>query len=451
MPIPSVSVRMGARHSRVVLDDAPDSADALYQFFERLSPEPDAAFAMVLPPNREASRVTAAELSRRTSLPVTTVTEPTSLSFNQVYLSPPGQSLVLRWDELVPTDWEETAADPSVPMIHIIRGPDRGRRQWATEGEGIEERSGRLSLHPSPSIYDGADVPLVLVDRAPVWPAVGASEAGTRDESRPERLERELRKTQRELGDMVQKYEETRRRLQATHEALQEKNKRLEERTEQVRTLSQAVTRAEENERERLSRVLHDELQQVLYAVRTKADLVADRGNVTDRGRELLSQAIDLLEDGIETTRTLASDLNPPVEESLWDTLEWLTIQMQEAHGLSVEMRASGRDRPTNESLRILVVRVVQELLFNVVKHAGTNEVLLSVEEAEDRLHVMVEDDGVGFEPDDFEEKTDEFGLTNVRRRIEVVGGNVEINAAPGEGTQVRLAVPFQINEEEDE
>jgi signal transduction histidine kinase len=317
--------------------------------------------------------------------------------------------------------------------------------QWEQHPEAGGERAEALQLavHPVPAC--GTDRPIVVVkgEQAGLRP----DESGGVEPlqaSRTERLERELRETRRELRDMVQKYEGVQRRLQRANETLQKKNELLEERAEQVRSLSEAVTMAEENERERLSHVLHDDLQQVLYAVRTKVDLVVEQEGLDEQGKRLLSRSLDLLDDGIETTRTLASALNPPMENSLWDTLEWLTIQMQEAYGLSVEMCAKGDDRTTDKSLQVLVVRLVRELLFNVVKHAGTQEAALTLTKSEDQLHVVVADDGEGFDPDELEENESGFGLASVRRRLELVGGSFEVDATPGEGTRVRLGVPFQ-------
>jgi signal transduction histidine kinase len=306
-----------------------------------------------------------------------------------------------------------------------------------------------LVVHSASAVYEAPDLPLVVVkgaeDGSQAREENGTEPLGT---SRTERLERELRETRRELRDTVQKYEGVQRRLRRANEVLQEKNILLEERTGQVRSLSQAVALAEEKERERLSHVLHDDLQQILYAVRTKIDLAAEREALDERGAALLSRGLDLLDDGIETTRTLASDLNPPVENSLRDTLEWLIIQMQEAHGLSVEMRTTGRALTTEKSLRVLVVRLVRELLFNVVKHAGTQEAVLAVTKRGERVEVVVEDDGEGFDPDALGGREDGFGLTSVRRRIELAGGRFEIDTAPGEGTRVRLGVPLRLREE---
>lgn len=440
MSVLPTSVRIGAHRSSIVLEEVPSSPNAIQQFFEALPAVPGAALVLAVPADAETTGMTAEALARHTCLPITTVTAPTSVVHNRVYLSPPGRSLTLRRDVLVP-DQEEPTERKGAPIVHVVQTTDQWERHPEAGGERAEAL--QLAVHPVPAC--GTDRPIVVVkgEQAGLRP----DESGgveSLQASRTERLERELRETRRELRDMVQKYEGVQRRLQRANETLQKKNELLEERAEQVRSLSEAVTMAEENERERLSHVLHDDLQQVLYAVRTKVDLVVEQEGLDEQGKRLLSRSLDLLDDGIETTRTLASALNPPMENSLWDTLEWLTIQMQEAYGLSVEMCAKGDDRTTDKSLQVLVVRLVRELLFNVVKHAGTQEAALTLTKSEDQLHVVVADDGEGFDPDELEENESGFGLASVRRRLELVGGSFEVDATPGEGTRVRLGVPFQ-------
>jgi signal transduction histidine kinase len=442
------SVRVGAHHSVVALEEGPHSVDAFHQFLDALPPAPDAALVLAVP--ADAAGMSAEALAEHTPLPIIEVTAPTPVQNNHVYLSPPGQSLRLYKDKLRPDgrqDGAKTATQKAgVPLVHLVRTAEQGA---SSQDGGDGGAALHLVVHSASAVYEAPDLPLVVVkgaeDGSQAREENGTEPLGT---SRTERLERELRETRRELRDTVQKYEGVQRRLRRANEVLQEKNILLEERTGQVRSLSQAVALAEEKERERLSHVLHDDLQQILYAVRTKIDLAAEREALDERGAALLSRGLDLLDDGIETTRTLASDLNPPVENSLRDTLEWLIIQMQEAHGLSVEMRTTGRALTTEKSLRVLVVRLVRELLFNVVKHAGTQEAVLAVTKRGERVEVVVEDDGEGFDPDALGGREDGFGLTSVRRRIELAGGRFEIDTAPGEGTRVRLGVPLRLREE---
>jgi len=410
---------MGVRRSVVEVDEAEGTSEALCQFFQTLSPDPDAAFVVIRSADEPAKPTLVEVLPQHTALPVQVVTEPTPLSTNHVYLSSPGQSLLLDQGKLRPIDGKED--DKTEPLVHVFRSP---------------EAPFRVTVYSEATLEEGAPVS--------VMEYVGKGSSRGEQASRVERLETELRETRRELRDVVQEYERVQRRLWSVNEALQAQNQLLNERADQVKSLSKALTQAEEKERKRLSHVLHDDLQQVLYAVRTKLDLVADEETSEERVQSLLGRALEMLDDGIDITRTLATDLNPPVECSLWNTLEWLAIRMQETHGLSVELRASGEDRSIDKGLRVLVVRLVRELLFNVVKHAETNEATLCLRESDDQLYIVVEDQGVGFDPDDVEGDGG-FGLASVSNRITLVGGTFEVDAAPGQGTRVVLGVPYQL------
>lgn len=400
-------VKMGARRLVVEHRKLSDSLEALYRFVDALPTEPGAAIVIVRPRTPNASCPLPEALARYTNLSITEVREPTPIELNRVYLSPPGRPLVLRRNRLVPA--KKGHVEGPISLVHVLQSPQ-----------------------PSlPLAVQGAD---------------RDCSARTGPDPRVGRLETELRETQKELRGMVQKYEATQRRLRAANETLQSQNELLEERTEQVAALSEALTEAEENERQRLGRVLHDDLQQVLYAVRAKLDLLDQEVGLEKRQEGLLGRALEMLDEGIDTTRTLASGLNPPIEGSLWDTLEWLTVRMQEVHGLSVEMRAVGTNPDTDKALRTLVVRLVRELLFNIVKHAGVDTATLQVVEREDRLYVAVEDRGTGFDPAILKEDPGGLGLHSLQRRVKMIGGTVEVDAAPGEGTRVMLEVPHQLD-----
>jgi two-component system CheB/CheR fusion protein len=247
-----------------------------------------------------------------------------------------------------------------------------------------------------------------------------------------------------QIDGVVITFVEITRRVEAENE-LRASNKALKERTEQVQALSEALTSAEENERERMSRVLHDDLQQTIFAARMRVNHLEERSTFSEEQAKLATRAIELLDEGIETTRNLSSELDPPVgDQSLRDSLEWLTFQMDESYDLAVEMKAKGTAKTTNKNLRHLLFRLVRELLFNVVKHADVDEAFLFLAEGEDRLRVVVEDEGTGFDPAEKLEDQGGLGLVSVRERIEMIGGTFDVDAAPGQGTRIAIEVPWE-------
>ncbi len=248
------------------------------------------------------------------------------------------------------------------------------------------------------------------------------------------------------IDGVVITFVEITRRVEAEHE-VRAANKDLQERTKQVQALSEALTSAEETERKRMSRILHDDLQQTIFAARMRVNHLEDRSSFDEEQQKLAQKAIELLDEGVETTRNLSSELDPPVgDQSLRDSLEWLAIQMKESYNLSVEMKAKGTAKTADKNLRHLLFRLVRELLFNTVKHAEVDEAFLFLAEGKDRLRIVVEDEGTGFDPEEKLEEKGGLGLVSVRERIEMIGGTFEVDAAPGEGTRIAIEVPWKGN-----
>ncbi len=244
-----------------------------------------------------------------------------------------------------------------------------------------------------------------------------------------------------------------------TEEALRELNETLEERVErrtaQVRELTSRLSMAEHKERRRIAQVLHDDLQQRLYGIQLKMSSL--RKDVRSREQdadeqESISRQIEGLEgrmeEAIQSMRELSVSMSPPVlkSEGLAASIEWLQSQMKERHGLDVALSADREFRmEENEDMRVLLFRIIRELLFNVVKHAGTSRATVELREADGDLIVRVIDRGKGFEPDELEKEGPEeaFGLAGARDRIRPFGGELQIESTPGTGTCVTVRVPL--------
>lgn len=246
--------------------------------------------------------------------------------------------------------------------------------------------------------------------------------------------ELELREREQELRDL--------------NETLEEK---VEQRTREIRELSSELTLAEQNERDRISQVLHDELQQELHAVQMWAKAL-ETDNLSDEQKELLRQIRETLGTSLERTQSLAAELSPPVLEStaFAEILQWLALHVEQTYGLDVEMELEEECRIPEEEVRTLLFRLVRELLFNAVKHAGVGEVRLQSRRRKDgRLVVEVIDSGTGFDPDTLDQKEAGSGLHTVRNRLSMIGGTLEIESTPGEGTRATLVLPLDIEAED--
>jgi signal transduction histidine kinase len=218
-------------------------------------------------------------------------------------------------------------------------------------------------------------------------------------------------------------------------------NERLEEHNRHIQDLVEALTNAEETERQRLSSLLHEDLQQLLQAVRMKVETLSELSGFPEEHRERIEDVHEQIAEAIDVTRGLSARFAPPIgNEPLGDTFGWLAAKIEETYGLSVALDTNGPIRVPDETLKTLLYRIVRELLFNVVKHAETGEARLSLTREKEGLRVVVEDEGKGFVPD--KQLKGGLGLVSIRERIEQLGGTIEIASQPGEGTRVVIEVP---------
>ena len=238
----------------------------------------------------------------------------------------------------------------------------------------------------------------------------------------------------------------------AADEALQASHLELERRAEQLGRLTSALTQAEQRERERLAKVLHDDLQQLLVGasigVERARRKLEDTSALPDAKKAIMGVKT-LLEEAIESTRTLVGNLSPRVldEGGLADALEWLARTMQASHDLRVDLSMQRDVSPLRADVRIILFESVREALFNVVKHADCDRAKVELGPGEPGwLRLVVRDQGVGFDTRRLARgETDGtgFGILAMRERLRALGGKCEIDSTPGRGTCVTLAAPL--------
>ncbi|HET9834857.1 MAG TPA: GAF domain-containing protein, partial [Rhodanobacteraceae bacterium] len=237
-----------------------------------------------------------------------------------------------------------------------------------------------------------------------------------------------------------------------------ERTSELVQSERRVRDMASQLTMAEHAERRRISQILHDDLQQQLHSIQMKLASARNSLGRGDQARTLrhLTDAEQWSGDGVETARRLTVDLSPPIlkSEGLAEALDWLVTQVREMHGLQVTVSGDRDLRMHDDAKRVLIYQVVRELLFNIVKHAGTNEARIELRRQEDMLDVCVLDEGKGFEPEQLRKKGPRkaggFGLTSARERLNLLGGDIEVDSAPGIGTAIVLHIPLQHPSRED-
>jgi signal transduction histidine kinase len=233
--------------------------------------------------------------------------------------------------------------------------------------------------------------------------------------------------------------------LRQLNETLEE---RVAQRTEQVRALASTLTMAEHEERQRISHVLHDDLQQLLYGIQMRMMMCIEsiNNNDTQKLPTIAKEVYDWLGEAIQTTRHLTVDLSPPVleGEGLIEAIGWLITQMAEVYRLKVDLRATVDVPVPDKEMRLLLFQIVRELLFNVFKHAGTDRAVVEIEqESANTLVIRVIDEGIGFDVAAAEARYDGgFGLFSVRERLSLFGGHMSIDSAPDAGTQITIYTP---------
>jgi two-component system CheB/CheR fusion protein len=253
----------------------------------------------------------------------------------------------------------------------------------------------------------------------------------------------ELKETENALRKSEARYREL-------AESLEE---RVRERTEQVRKLSSALSLAEQAERDRIAHILHDNLQQQLYAVQVQLTLLDSAYESEGEGAfgAQLKEIENTLREAIATTRELNVDLSPPIlhNEGLTEAIGWLAEQMRDQHHLQVTVEAEESFPMANEGLRVLLFQAVRELLFNVIKHAGTNEAGVRLEHADSQVRITVYDQGQGFDREEVEANAHSAsGLATLRKRLSLVGGELDIETVPGDGARVSIVAPLKLEAE---
>lgn len=218
---------------------------------------------------------------------------------------------------------------------------------------------------------------------------------------------------------------------------------------EKIRALAAQLTVAEQQERQRISQVLHDDLQQSLFAIKTQLSFLTndnDDNKVSPAARNDLKQIQRWLSDVIGTTRSLSIDLNPVVlqGEGLYEALAWLCSQMKDQHGLQVQLDAKDNLNGLDHQIRLLLFQTVRELLFNIVKHAGTSQAKITLEKVVEKAHIIISDSGKGFDVDVvMNDAKSAHGLLVVQDRLSLLGCSMEMASEPGNGTQVVIEAPL--------
>ncbi|GKS62768.1 hypothetical protein YTPLAS72_00720 [Nitrospira sp.] len=235
------------------------------------------------------------------------------------------------------------------------------------------------------------------------------------------------------------------RRHEATLERrVAARTKQLERSHMRLRRLVTELTLTEQRERKVLASELHDYLAQLLVVSKFKVDQLRRTTSNKDADR-LLDETESVLDQALIYSRTLIARLSPTVlfSHGLIAALKWLTEYFSK-QGLRVEVQSHVETVTVPEDYSVLVFQSVRELLFNVLKHAGTATATVEAS-ISDQSHfrISVVDSGKGFDMGTLSSTTKGYGLFSIQERIEGLGGTFTVNSSLGSGTHIVLSVPF--------
>ncbi|HEV8201731.1 MAG TPA: response regulator, partial [Candidatus Polarisedimenticolia bacterium] len=244
-------------------------------------------------------------------------------------------------------------------------------------------------------------------------------------------------KHERTIADL----EENSRRQYLLTKELEARSHEAEEASARLRGMAREVNRAEQRERQRIARLLHDDLQQLLVSAKMRMRLL-QTGSGNGRG---LDEVTDLIDAAINSSRLLTSQISPPLLEDagLEAGLRWLVRFMQDHHKLAVDLEVNLGSEPMDLSDRDFLFQAARELLLNIVKHANVRSARVRASARHRRAVLEVIDQGIGFDSEVVKGDGREMGLRTLWERVRLLGGTLVVDTHPGEGSRIRLNLPL--------
>lgn len=208
------------------------------------------------------------------------------------------------------------------------------------------------------------------------------------------------------------------------------------------------ITKAQEDERKRIARELHDDTAQALIDLSRRLDnLATSREKSSEAVTERVEEFQELIDNILRGVRRFSRDLRPSVLDDLGllPALEWLTANLIAEQGIKAELKVYGQKRRLAPEVELALFRIVQEALNNVRKHSRASQVVTTVEFGEGKVAITVQDNGQGFElPNRTGDLTTmgKLGLIGMHERAHLIDGVLTVRSAPGRGTTVTVNVP---------
>jgi two-component system sensor histidine kinase UhpB len=233
--------------------------------------------------------------------------------------------------------------------------------------------------------------------------------------------------------------------LNALLDTVQLQQQQLETQLRRVQTLSGAVIQAQEQERQRIARELHDEASQALTAIIVGHRVIEQLTDVQTIKRKSC-ELRDLTADTLDALHRLIIELRPSLleERGLLPALRWYASEYGERFGVKPDLFTVGFEGRLAREVETALFRIVQEALTNVARHAAAQHICIRLLRQPGRIEASIDDDGRGFVVDRSAGAAPPpgLGLLGMQERAALVGGHCEVRSAPGRGTRIVVSIP---------
>jgi len=350
----------------------------------------------------------------------------------------------------------------------------RSRRSSLKAAQALGVRAMALGLETLDlaSIHEQALIKLVLPNFSPVTRAAMVRRAGAffsqaitpienthriaqETNVQMDRLNQSLRQrsaalaaSNRQLKQEVaqrRSVEESLRKSEQHYGQLLAQSKRMQE---QLRMLSRQLLLAQEEERKKISRELHDVIAQTLTSINVQLGALKNKANHNTKGLERsIARTQRLVVDSVNIVHQFARELRPTVLDDLGiiPALHTFMKRFGEQTGIRVSLSAFAAVKQVNSDIRTVLYRVAQEALNNVARHAQASQAEVSIRKLDGAVCMTITDNGKGFQKEHLlnANKSKRLGLLGMRERLEMIGGNFTVTSAPGKGTTLLAQIPL--------
>ncbi len=219
---------------------------------------------------------------------------------------------------------------------------------------------------------------------------------------------------------------------------------------ERLQKLSSQLLNAQENERKRLAMELHDGLGQSLSAIKySMEELVRDRqGELDSKTGEILTKSITQIRQTIDDARRMAMDLRPSILDDLGiiSTINWFCRQFEETYrDIKIEKEIYLEEEDISEDRKIVIYRILQEALNNIVKHANADTVIINLQKIDEFIGLSITDNGIGVCQGQRAGNTRGMGINSMQERVELSGGSFRIFDSVPNGTIINIRWPSEL------